>query len=263
MTKETIVFLVLIVVFLFHTLIVEPNALSVTKYTIKDSQLAGIRIAFLSDLHLKRNDYGRLNKIVKLTKKQNPDLVLLGGDYVRGQDYSKAMDMNVVASKMTLIGAPVYAILGEADWWTDGKKIAQAFVSNRIHVLENTSKRIRIKSRNLDIIGIADATTRQPNIDLAFRRTVKPRIVVTHNPDIYYDIINDVSLILAGHTHGGQFVIPFMTPLFVPSKFGGEFASGLIKNSNNKMIISKGIGTTGIPLRLNCRPEIVIVEFVR
>jgi hypothetical protein len=70
-----------------------------------------------------------------------------------------------------------------------------------------------------------------------------------------------VSLILAGHTHGGQFVIPYTPPLFVPSKFGAEFASGLVQNTNNKMIVSRGIGTTGIPIRVNCRPEIVVVEF--
>ena len=67
---------------------------------------------------------------------------------------------------------------------------------------------------------------------------------------------------MAGHTHGGQFVFPFTPPLFVPSKFGSEFASGLITSSKNKMIISKGIGTTGIPLRFNCKPEIVVVDFI-
>ena len=74
--------------------------------------------------------------------------------------------------------------------------------------------------------------------------------------------MEDVDLILAGHTHGGQFILPFTPPLFVPSKFGVEFASGLINTRSNKMIISKGIGTSVLPLRLNCKPEIVIVDFV-
>ena len=70
-------------------------------------------------------------------------------------------------------------------------------------------------------------------------------------------------MILAGHTHGGQFVIPMTKPIFVPSKYGSEFASGYVKKTNNRMIISKGLGTTGIPVRLNCKPEITVVDFVR
>ena len=86
---------------------------------------------------------------------------------------------------------------------------------------------------------------------------------MTHNPDVYFDIIDGVNLILAGHTHGGQFVIPMTKPLFVPSKYGSELASGLVKKTRNKIIISKGLGTTGIPVRFNCKPEITIVDFVR
>ena len=71
-----------------------------------------------------------------------------------------------------------------------------------------------------------------------------------------------VTLVLAGHTHGGQFVIPFLGPFFVPSKYGTELASGLIQKTNNKLIVSKGLGTTVIPIRFNCRPEITLVQFI-
>ena len=262
MNKQTIILLALIVFVLFRSFIVEPNSLEVTKYEIQDSQLAGARIVFLSDFHLKKHDYKRLNQVVKLTKKQNPDIVLIGGDFARGHDASATMDINIAAQKLNLIDVPIYAVLGESDWWADGKGITQGLQDNGIYVLENSSRRTVLSKKYVDIIGIADVTTRQPNIDLAMTRTKKPRIVITHNPDIYYDIIDDVSLILAGHTHGGQFVFPFTPPLFVPSKFGAEFASGLISSAHNKMIISKGIGTTGFPVRFNCKPEIVVVDFV-
>ena len=75
--------------------------------------------------------------------------------------------------------------------------------------------------------------------------------------------MDETNLILAGHTHGGQFILPFSPPLFVGSKFGAEFASGLISKTQNKMIISKGLGMSGLPLRLNCKPEIVIVDFIK
>ena len=262
MTKQTMVFLAIVLYILFRSFVMEPNGLEVKHYQINAPELSGIRVAFLSDLHLKKRDYKRLNNIVKLTKKENPDILLLGGDYAREQEYRSNMDMGLVASKLMLIGVPTFAVLGESDWWADGKKTMEEFRLNGITVLENSNRRIIVKRRYVDIIGIADITTRQPNISLALLRTKKPRIVITHNPDIYYDIIDDVSLILAGHTHGGQFVIPFTPALFVPSKFGSEFASGIIESTNNKMIISKGIGTTGFPVRFNCKPEIVIVDFI-
>jgi len=264
MTKSKVVFLALIVYIVFHGFILEPNILNVTRYQVESEELAGVRIVFLSDLHLKKRDYKRLNNIVKLTRNEKPDLVFIGGDFVRNQDYSKNMDIELIASKLTLINKPIYSVLGEADWWCDGKKIVQGLRKNGIHVLENSNARVLVKRRHyIDVIGIADLTTRQPNIDKALSRTRKPRIVLTHNPDVYYDIMDEVSLILAGHTHGGQFVIPFMKPLFIQSKFGAEFASGIITTNHNKMIISKGIGTTGFPVRFNCAPEIIVVDFIK
>lgn len=263
MTKQQMILCAIIIYVVFRCFVLEPNGLEVTKYQINNPHLAGARIVFLSDFHFKKHDYGRLNKIVKLVKKQNADIVLIGGDFARYQDTRANMDIGTIASKISLLNLPTYAVLGESDWWADGKNISQGLEQNGIHVLENENRRLMLRGKYLDIIGIADITTRQPDINKALYRTANPRIVITHNPDIYYDIIDDVSLILAGHTHGGQFVFPFTPALFVPSKFGAEFASGLIKSSHNKMIISKGIGTTGpIAIRFNCRPEIIVVDFI-
>ena len=75
--------------------------------------------------------------------------------------------------------------------------------------------------------------------------------------------MDEVTLIFAGHTHGGQIIIPYTPALFVDSKFGSKLASGLVTDTGNPMIISRGLGTTGLPIRLNCKPEIVVVEFVK
>ena len=188
-------------------------------------------------------------------------MVLIGGDIATGHSYKKTMDINIAAQKLNLINAPILAVLGEHDWWAGGETIIQGLRANGITVLQNSARRVMIKRKYIDIIGLEDLTTRQPNIAVAFKKTQLPRIVLTHNPDVYYDIMDDVTVILAGHTHGGQFLIPFTPPLFVPSKFGAEFASGEIKNTHNKMIISRGLGTSILPVRLNCKPEIVVVDF--
>ena len=263
MTKEMMVVIAFFVFILIRCFIIEPNSLVIKKYEIEDNKLQGIRVAFLSDFHLKRREYKKLDKIVNLTNMQNPNIVLLGGDYARGHDIKNTMNPIITAQKLSLINAPTYAVLGENDWWTDGDAISKALKDSGIRVLENSSVRIILKNRYVDIIGLSDLTTQKPSISKAFRKTALPRILITHNPDVYFDIIDDVNLILAGHTHGGQFVIPFAKPVYVTSKYGSEFASGLIKKARNRMIVSTGIGTTGFPARLNCKPEIVIVDFVR
>ena len=263
MTKEMLVVIAFFVYILIRSVFIEPSSLEVKKYVIEDIQLQGIKVAFLSDFHLKRRDYKRLDKIVKLTNSQKPNIVILGGDFAVGRNINKTMDPEIMASKLSLLNAQKYAVLGEHDWWSDGKKISAALRRNGIRVLENSSARISIRGRYIDIVGIADLTTQKANIGQAYRRSGTPRIAITHNPDIYYDIVEKTNLILAGHTHGGQFVIPFTKPIFVSSRYGSKLASGLVKETRNKMIVSKGLGVTGVPFRLNCKPEITIVEFVR
>ena len=100
-----------------------------------------------------------------------------------------------------------------------------------------------------------------PDVEKALKNTSSPRILLTHSPDIYYDVKDDVDLIFAGHTHGGQVYIPFFGAITVPSQYGPKFAERVIKETQNTMIITKGIGTSIMPVRFCSVPEIVVVEF--
>ena len=262
--SKTNLAIVLCLIWLFvQSAIIEPNDFKITHYSVEDNQLQGIRIAFLTDFHFKKRDYKKLNKIAQMTAQQTPDLIFLGGDYTNSSNPRNLMNMYIFATKLQQVNAPIYAVLGDADQKCDPQKIKTELQSNGIRVLEDQNVRIIKKRRYIDIIGLVDKTTRNPNTAIAFRRTSTPRIVISHNPDVYYNIMDETNLILAGHTHGGQFILPFSPPLFVGSKFGAEFASGLISKTQNKMIISKGLGMSGLPLRLNCKPEIVIVDFIK
>ncbi len=262
MSKQALVITVIIVYIIIRSLIIEPNSIKITRYEIESNDLRGIKIAFLSDFHLKRNDYKRLDRIIKLTNKENPNIVFLGGDFAKYPDKNKNMNMDIVANNLKLLNAPKYAVLGDDDLKSDYKGIKLAFEKYKIPILENRAVRTITGGRYLDIIGLDDIATRDVNITKAMKRTRLPRIVLTHNPDIYYDLLDDVTLILAGHTHGGQIVIPMTAPMFVPSRYGVQFASGLQTPKDNKIIISRGLGTDRFPARLNCEPEIVIVDFV-
>lgn len=254
--------IIFVFVFVFvKSFLIEPNSLVATDYSVEDKNLIGVKVAFITDVHLKRGDFKKIDRIVELTKNHNPNIIILGGDLVSENKKGVLPNINLLVQKLKQIQAPIFSVLGESDWGTNGEKIKTVLESNGVHVLDDSNYRIIINRKYVDIIGLADYKTKNPDINNAFRRTRMPRIVVSHNPDIYYDIMDDASVILSGHTHGGQFILPFTPPLIVSSKFGAEFASGIIKKTHNVMIISKGIGTVGIPARLNCLPEVVFVNF--
>jgi predicted MPP superfamily phosphohydrolase len=94
---------------------------------------------------------------------------------------------------------------------------------------------------------------------LAKVRTDDPVILLVHEPDIFTEVPARVALTLAGHTHGGQIVFPFMPPLWAPSQYGPRFAYGHIVEQRRHMIVSGGLGTSFVPMRLGVPPEIVRV----
>ena len=112
------------------------------------------------------------------------------------------------------------------------------------------------------IAGVEDLTTSQADITKALRNTKKPTILLTHSPDIFPNIPNNVFLTLAGHTHGGQIRIPMIGALIVPSDFGNKYSYGLVNENDKSMIITKGIGTSILPVRFCCFPEILVINFV-
>lgn len=261
MSKEQVITIIVVIYIIIHSLFIEPNSVQVTKYEIEDASLSGTKLVFFTDLHIRKNEYKRLDKIIKLINAQEPDFVISGGDYAPSKNYKEMLNPNLMAQKISLINAPVYSVLGEYDWYANGQDIALNLQKNGIKVLENSSTKVPTKRKYISIVGYADATERTIKAAKAARGTTRPRILVTHNPDVYYNVIEDYNLILAGHTHGGQIIIPFTPPLFSSSKY--KFNNGVIKPGQNTMIVSKGLGTTGIKARFNCKPEIVVVTFVK
>ena len=88
-------------------------------------------------------------------------------------------------------------------------------------------------------------------------RTDDPVILLVHEPDIFTAVPARVALTIAGHTHGGQIRLPLMPPLWIPSAYGARFAYGHIVEDGRHMIVSSGLGCSGVPVRLGVPPEIV------
>lgn len=109
--------------------------------------------------------------------------------------------------------------------------------------------------------GLADCNMRRPDVDKALENAGNPVLVITHSPDIFPQVPERAALMLAGHTHGGQVALPWLGALLVPSVFGKRYEGGLTAENGKRLLVSRGLGTSLLPVRFNCRPEIVVVEF--
>ena len=265
MLKKTIwpIFLILGLLFCYYSVFVEPNKLEITNYTIQDKSLQGIKIVFASDFHIKPHQQNRLEKIVNLINSQNPDLVLSAGDFVSGHLQKTTMPPEDIAKGLGKVKSKYgfYTTLGNHDQWYGNEEIIKNLEANNIKVLNNTNKKVIVNGKPIYIAGIQY----QPSviqISNAIDNTQKPTIMLTHSPDEFKKIPQDyVNLILAGHTHGGQIRLPFVGALLTASRYGNKYAKGLIQEDGKTMITTAGIGTSILPIRFNCPPEIVVIEF--
>lgn len=263
--------LIVVVLFLIWSIFIEPNRLIVTHYNLKQSNLKGLKIVFVSDFHVKPYQKGNLVKVVKAINKENPDLILSTGDFVSGHHKILSMSIEEIAQELSKLKSKygIYAVLGNHDWWQGGERIEQSLERRGIIVLGNENKIVDIGARKLYLAGVEDITTRNIDLVKALKNTKSPTILLTHSPDVFpfisqkgnSPIASNVDLTLAGHTHGGQVVLPFVGPLVVPSDYGKKYAQGLIEENGKRLLVTKGIGTSILPIRFNCLPEIIVINF--
>ncbi len=253
MNKYYIIILLFIILFIW-AFYIEPNLLVIKKYKVDN--LRGKKIVFVSDFHIGKYDKHRLKRIVNKINEQNPDLVLSGGDFIKGHTGKTTLKIEEQAKELAKIKAPMVTVLGNHDSWYDKYRVKKALESVGIKVLHNTSTKVD----NLYIAGVEDLQTSIPYIEAALENTECPRILLTHSPDIYYDVKDDVNLILAGHVHGGQVRLPFIGALICPSIYGTKFSDGDFNETNNRMIVTRGLGTSILTVRFLDIPEIVVLE---
>lgn len=258
--KIKLVLVVLVILCLIDAVFIEPNIIQIKNYKIFDENLKNLKIVFISDLHLRKNQEEKLDKIVRKINLQNPDVVLSAGDFLSDSD-TESLTPDNIASGLAKIHAKYgfYTVLGNHDCRKDESYLVNYFEKKGLKVLQNSN--CFIPAKNLYIAGIEDDTMRNPDLAKALENTDTPRILLMHSPDWYEKVNDDVSLILAGHNHGGQIQIPLLGPLFLPAKTGRKYACGFYSDESKKMIVTKGIGTSILDMRFNCLPEIVVIDF--
>ncbi len=261
-----ILLFILIVSFLvIWIFFIEPNLLIVKNLTIKDPELKGIRVAYLTDLHICQNEKAYFLKLIKTVNEQNADIILLGGDYVVVDMFmNKTMEAKEIAKLLTGLKAKygVYMVMGNHELHGKSIKIlSENLKDSNIKILQNSNVRIKIRDKSLTIVGIGDFTDRRHNIKKAFNNAEKPIIAFTHSPLIFKLIPNSVNMTFAGHTHGGQVYIPGLGPLAKPRGYKGIYNKGFYEKKGKTMFVSSGIGCSHLKARFFNLPEIVIADF--
>ncbi len=216
----------------------------------------GFKIAFLSDIHYGRYDHGYLEEIIKITNDMGPDLVLFGGDLVSKE---KFIDKAGISLEHLKSKYGKYAVLGNHDYWTNSDKITSVLTDAGFKVLKNEIAEIEINGVKLTMLGIDSprALIYEAKNLLKSLNGKTPEIILSHNPDHIAGLpIRPKSLILSGHTHGGQIQFPIIGPIMLPSSYNRIFTHGVFNRKGNILIIGKGIGGDP-PFRFRCRPELL------
>jgi predicted MPP superfamily phosphohydrolase len=249
---------------------IEPNRLIVRQQTIQidrcPTELSGLRIALIGDIHTGApfNNDAKLQRIVELTNQQQPDLIVLLGDYMSPNSWhSHQVEPEVTAAGLKNLRAPlgVYAILGNHDWWYNGEKVRREFEQNGFRVLENEVAEVNGREGAFYLAGLADIWTRPQHVNetIAKAPSGSAIIALTHNPDVFPNLPQSVPLLLAAHTHGGQVNLPVWGTPIVPSGFGPKYTAGHVYENGHHLFVTTGIGTSILPVRFRVPPEIVIL----
>jgi predicted MPP superfamily phosphohydrolase len=240
----------------------ERHRIGVTEATLPVSgllpSLDGLRIALLTDVHhssiVPAED---VTRAVELVLAANPDLIVLGGDYVTfgDRDY-----VEPVAELLAPLRAPngVFAILGNHD---DDREMPAALARKGMTVLKDQRTRIVIKGDGLEVAGIRFWTRRPADIARVLKGTTDPVLLLAHDPRRLVEAAAmNVPAVLSGHTHGGQVVMPGVGAL-ARARF--PILQGLGRRENTSIFVSRGMGTVYVPVRINCPPEVALVTLRR
>jgi hypothetical protein len=235
-----------------------------------------LSITVIADLHAGGPNMGlaRVAQVVDAANALGSDLIVVLGDYFATHKFiTEHVPPAAWAGELARLKAPlgVHAIFGNHDWWFDIEGTRAALAAVRIPVLENQAVLLGPPGRKFWLAGLGDQLAYWLGPDnfrgvddlpgtLRQVRTDDPVVLLVHEPDIFPHVPDRVALTLAGHTHGGQIKFPLMPPLWVPSEFGARFAYGHIVENDRHMIVSGGLGTSFVPMRLGVPPEIVRVR---
>jgi predicted MPP superfamily phosphohydrolase len=234
-----------------HRLVVARTTIPVTGLPVG---LNGLRVGLITDVHRSRwVSHEDVADAVKTLMAEKPDLIVLGGDYVTWGD---RQFVTPAAEALAPLSAEngVYAVLGNHD---DDHEMPGALTKIGAQVLRDARTHVTIRGEGLDIAGLRYWTRRAVDIGKVLRGAESPTLLLAHDPRRLTEAAAfNVPLVLSGHTHGGQVVLPGLGAVAAR-----EFpvVAGVGRLRQTAMFVSRGVGTVYVPVRLNCPPEVAVL----
>ena len=252
------------------------TALELNTYTITSSRLPenfdGYRIAHVSDLH--NAQMGKDNeKVLSTLRQADPDIIAITGDLIDSRNTNLEIALQFVKEAMKI--APCYYVTGNHEARVSEYDLLKAgMVSAGVVILENDQAEINIDGNAITLIGVDDPSFQTDYLFGDSDAVINAKltelhtdgngftILLSHRPELFsIYAAHDVDLVLSGHAHGGQFRIPFIGGVVAPNQgLFPEFDAGIYTDGNTNMLVSRGVGNSIMPFRVNNRPEIILVE---
>lgn len=249
--------------------LVEPYNywISETDIFIRDlpERFENFRITQLTDIHHSRIlSLNEVRRVVSLAQQTRPDMFVLTGDYTT--TYRRFIEP--CAEALASLSAPegVWAVLGNHDHYTDPELTTRALQRQHIAVLNNVHTTLQRGPDSLQLSGIDDWSWNATDWPRAFDglKPATPTILLSHQPTVLdLEQTQNVSLILSGHTHGGQVRIPFFGAPVRYATSDLKYARGLFRRGATQLYVSSGTGVIGLPVRFGVRPEIAVLRLKR
>ena len=265
--------LILLVLVVFVYCFAQNNWIKVENMKIEinklPKELNGLKIAHISDVHLPKNA-SDIDSIVNLVNGQKPDLIVMTGDIIDSSADLNTCGLNRLCKGLSEI-TKTYAVTGNheimnglVDEWTS------ILTVNNVEVIDNEIEIFTKHNKSIAIGGLKEGSEYKLE-NLKDTKDIKdiPMILLAHRPELFesyssnsYSIIP--TIVFSGHAHGGQFRMPFFNQGFVAPNQGffPKYTSGLYNSNNVDMIVSRGLGNSIIPFRINNRPHLPIIELV-
>ncbi len=277
MKKKTLIIISVIIVLLVLCgvyLHYDNTKLQVSNYNIVNDKIPNdfnnYKIIQISDFHNTKSKT-LTNDLIKEIEIQKPNIIVLTGDFID----SNKTDIDIAIKFVKEINniVPIYFISGNHEATTKSySKLKEELEKNKVIILDNKTEILEMNKATINLIGIDDPRMAHENtvvdseiikveLDKAKYDNNKYSIVLSHRPEVFNTYIEkEIDLVLVGHAHGGQIRIPFIGGIVAPNQgFFPKYTSGIFEDNKTTMIVSRGIGNSILPFRINNRPELVVI----
>lgn len=217
--------------------------------------LDGLRIGIITDVHHSATVPPQdVTRAVTLLQEHSPDLIVLGGDYVSFHDRDYVGPVAELLAPLAHAPQGSFAVLGNHD---DDREMPAALTARGFSVLKDQRTALTIRGERVDLAGVRFWTRTVSEISKVLKGTGGTTFLLAHDPRRLVEAASlDVQLVLSGHTHGGQVIVPGIGAI-AGRKF--PVLAGFAERDNTALFVSRGVGTVYVPIRINCPPDVAVL----